>query len=267
MKEIMHFDEAFLQDKYETPKGRRSFLSYLLPRRFLLHLGWWHTFVFISRKNVDGVLPRLWSFDIYKKCIVIAEKMGAIVKIEGINNIRNLDDPPVIIGNHMSMVETVTIGVAIEQIFPNTFIVKENLIKIPYFGDILTGIKAIGVTRDNPREDLKRVLKQGCKVLDEKAVVVFPQSTRSFEFKPDEFSTIGVKLAKKAKRKIIPLALKTDFLKPGKGKLKELGPIDTNKAIRYSFGEPIEVEGNGAEAHQKVINFIQNKLQEWEKMD
>ncbi len=263
MKEIKEFDKDFLKNNYETADNKRSFLSYIFPRRWLLHIGWWHTFVFISRKNVDGVLPRLWSFDIYYKCVKIIEKMGGKLKIEGIDNIKSLDEPPVIIGNHMSMVETVTIGVAIEQIFPNTFIVKESLIKIPYFGDILTGIKAIGLTRTNPREDLKRVLNKGTEVLKEKAVVVFPQSTRSTEFKPEEFSTIGVKLAKKAKRKIIPLALKTDFLKNGKGKLKELGPIDVSKTIRYSFGEPIEVEGNGAEAHQKVVDYIQGKLKEW----
>ena len=95
------------------------------------------------------------------------------------------------------------------------------------------------------------------------SIVIFPQSTRSLAFKPEDFNSLGVKLAKKAGVKVVPIALKTDYW--GNGKIiKELGPIDRKKHIHFRFGEPIEVTGTGKEENQKIIEFIKASLDEWE---
>ena len=53
-------------------------------------------------------------------------------------------------------------------------------------------------------------------------------------FKPEEFNSIGVKLAKKAGVPVVPVAIKTDFW--GNGRIiKELGPIDNKKTIHIKF--------------------------------
>jgi 1-acyl-sn-glycerol-3-phosphate acyltransferase len=94
------------------------------------------------------------------------------------------------------------------------------------------------------------------------SIVIFPQSTRSVEFKPEEFNSLGVKLAKKAGVVVIPIALKTDFW--GNGKLvKELGPLDHKKHIHIKFGDPMHITGNGKEENQKIIDFIKGSLEEW----
>jgi len=75
-----------------------------------------------------------------------------------------------------------------------------------------------------------------------------------------------VNLARAAEVKVIPLALKTDFL--GRGKIfKDFGPLDKNKAVYFEFGAPITVEGNGRETHQQVIEFIQSRLDKWNEAE
>jgi 1-acyl-sn-glycerol-3-phosphate acyltransferase len=123
----------------------------------------------------------------------------------------------------------------------------------------------IVVGRSDPRKDLEAVMNGGAELLAKGiSIVIFPQSTRSLEFKPEEFNSIGVKLAKKAGVPVVPVAIKTDFW--GNGKLiKELGPIDSNKTIHIKFGEPFSVTGNGKEENSRIISFIQSSLSEWNK--
>ena len=65
---------------------------------------------------------------------------------------------------------------------------------------------------------------------------------------------------------IIPLALKTDAW--GEGKLiKDFGPINPQKTIHFSFDAPIYVSGTGKNEHEKIILFIKEKMNEWNKLD
>ncbi|MBW2177934.1 MAG: hypothetical protein JRH03_13480, partial [Deltaproteobacteria bacterium] len=42
------------------------------------------------------------------------------------------------------------------------------------------------------------------------SVLVFPQTTRGLRFDPDKFNTLGIKLARRAKVPVIPVAVKAD---------------------------------------------------------
>jgi 1-acyl-sn-glycerol-3-phosphate acyltransferase len=93
-------------------------------------------------------------------------------------------------------------------------------------------------------------------------VVIFPQATRSAEFDPAEFNSLGVKLAARAGVPVIPLALRTDFM--GNGRLvKDLGPIDPGKGVYYAFGAPLQVSKTGRETHEAVVKFITTHLKAW----
>ena len=61
---------------------------------------------------------------------------------------------------------------------------------------------------------------------------------------------------------IVPFALLTDAWPNGK-LIKDLGDLDISKTARITFGEPMEVTGNGAEQHQAVIDFISTHLRKW----
>ena len=101
--------------------------------------------------------------------------------------------------------------------------VKESLLKYPFFGPVLGSREPIVVGRSNPREDLVAVLEGGeARLKQGRSVIVFPQSTRSSVFDPAHFNTIGVKLAKRAGVPVIPVALKTDAW--GNGNLQRFRP-------------------------------------------
>jgi 1-acyl-sn-glycerol-3-phosphate acyltransferase len=60
------------------------------------------------------------------------------------------------------------------------------------------------------------------------------------------------------------VAIKTDFWVNGRF-IKELGPLDRSKEIFFSFGKPIEINGNGKEEHKQVIDFIKTRFDQWSK--
>jgi 1-acyl-sn-glycerol-3-phosphate acyltransferase len=191
------------------------------------------------------------------------EKAGIRIEISGIENVEKVNGAAVIIGNHMSMMETLLLPAIIQPINPVTFVVKEALLSYPVFKYIMRSRDPIAVTRTNPRQDLKTVLNEGLDRLNKGiSVIVFPQTTRSHNFDEKQMSSIGVKLAKKAGVPIIPLALKTDCWQNGK-QIKDFGKLDVTQMAHFAFGEPIAIEGKG-DAEQAVVNaFITRKLKEW----
>jgi 1-acyl-sn-glycerol-3-phosphate acyltransferase len=191
------------------------------------------------------------------------EQAGIRIEISGIENIVQVNGPLVIVGNHMSMMETLVLPVMIQPIKPVTFIVKEALLSYPVFKHILRSRNPIAVTRTNPRQDLKTVLNEGLDRLSKNiSIIVFPQTTRSHIFDAKQMSSIGVKLAKKAGVPIVPLALKTDCWQNGK-KIKDFGKLEATKKAHFAFGEPITIEGKGDAEHAAINAFITEKIQEW----
>ena len=179
------------------------------------------------------------------------EKAGGNYRISGMENIAGDPAPVVFIGNHMSTLETMVLPGLIAPHREVTFVVKESLVKHPLFGHVMRSRDPIVVGRTDPRKDFEEVMTKGMQLLSRgTSIVIFPQSTRSVDFKPEEFNSLGVKLAKKAGVKVVPIALKTDFW--GQGKLiKELGPLDHKKTIYFKFGEPFSVSGSGKTENQK----------------
>ena len=205
---------------------------------------------------------KLWADSSYYIFRFI-EKSGGRYHITGMENIAKTPEPVLFISNHMSTLETMILPGIIAPLRRITFVVKESLVRHPLFGDVMRSRDPIVVGRTDPRKDLEAVMDGGMELLSKGiSIVIFPQSTRSVEFKPEEFNSLGVKLAKKAGVKVVPIALKTDYW--GNGKIiRELGPLDSKKQIYIKFGEPFPVTGTGKEENQKIIDFIQSSLREW----
>lgn len=199
------------------------------------------------------------SFEIFR----YIEKIGGKFHITGMENITKSSGPVLFISNHMSTLETMILPSIIAPLKDSTFVVKESLVKHPLFGDVMRSRNPIVVGRKDPRKDFETVMNGGLDLLSKGiSIIIFPQSTRSLEFKPEEFNSLGVKLARKAGVEVVPMAIKTDFW--GNGKLiKEFGPIDRHKPIHIKFGEPFSIIGNGKEENQRIIDFIQSNLEKW----
>lgn len=191
------------------------------------------------------------------------EGCGGRFHIRGLDNMRKTKEPLIFVSNHMSTLETIIFPCLIAPFCPMTFVVKESLVQGRVFGPIMRSRNPITVSRTNPREDFRAVLEQGKKILQNgKSLVIFPQATRRVEFIPEQFNSLGIKLAKNAGVKVLPMAIKTDFW--GNSKLlKGFGPIDRKKTIYITFHEPLTVKGNGKEEHQQIIRMISSHLEKW----
>ncbi len=194
----------------------------------------------------------------------LLEKSGGIFNVTGLDNLRNLNEPLVFVSNHMSTLETLVFPVLIVPLLDASFVVKDSLVRLPLFGPIMRSVNPVVVSRDNSKNDLLIVLNKGSEHLTAgTSIVVFPQSTRKPYLKISEFNSLAVKLAKKNNVKLLPVAIKTDYWKKGR-LVSELGPLDRkNNNIFIEFGEPMDVEDSGKQAHRKVIEFIGTKLKSW----
>jgi 1-acyl-sn-glycerol-3-phosphate acyltransferase len=203
-----------------------------------------------------------WALDSFN-ILKLLEKMGVRVTISGLENLQKAGGPCVIIGNHMSIMETLLLPVIVQPFRKVTFVVKDSLLTYPVFKHIMQSRNPVAVTRTNPRQDFKTVMSEGVDRLGNGiSIIVFPQTTRSHDFDLAHFGSIGIKLAKKAGVPVIPLALKTDAWQNGTYS-KDFGKISSKIPVRFSFGEPLMVQGKGAGEHKQVADFISEKLTEW----
>ncbi len=191
------------------------------------------------------------------------EETGAALRLGGIEHIRNTSGAVVFIGNHMSGLETILFPAIILPYKEMTYILKRSLVSYPIFGPVTSALNPITVSRSDPREDLRRVLADGNALLKKGcSIIVFPQRTRTVDFDPKQFNSLGIKLAKKSNCPIIPFAVKTNLWGIGKV-VKDIGPIDPKNDVNVEFGEPFSVESRGKDEHQRVIEFIQSRLASW----
>ena len=259
--------QYFHGNTYTTPGHMRRAWG----DRLLLGSRWWFYYKFLrvvfrsSAQAKKGLYDDdAWaqsSMDVFK----IIERSGGRFYIEGLDNLRQDKEPVVIISNHMSTLETIVFPGLIAPVRKTTFIVKDNLVKARIFGPVMRSRNPIVVGRTNSRQDLETVFRRGPELISEGySIIVFPQSTRHIKFDAQQFNSLGVKLAKKAGVRVIPVAIKTDFWEIGRY-LKDIGRIKRDRPIHIHFGEPLTISGNGREQHQQIVEFIQAKMNEWQE--
>lgn len=258
MQNLSHNDSS-----YQTAASSTSLPSRILPT-FSFYLK------FLSVVFRSAMLAKSGKYDtetwqIYSiKVLRALESVGVKVRVDGFEHLKAASGPVIFIGNHLSVMETVLLPSWILSYKPFTYVIKQSLLEVPVFKHVMNSIRPIAVTRTNPRNDLKVVLTQGEERLsNDLSLIIFPQTTRT-AFDPEQFSTIGIKLAKRTQVPVIPLALLTDAWENGKY-AKDFGRIVPSRKVQFAFGKPMMVEGKGSEEHQQVIDFVQNHLVTWQK--
>lgn len=254
----------FTRNHYHTKENSRVLADKLMLGTSTYFLARFIRIVFRNRKlAVQGKYDNdQWvssSLDVLK----LIEECGGRFHITGLDHLRKEPGPVVVISNHMSVLENMVFPGILAQDRRVTFVVKESLVRYPVFGPVMRSRKPIVLSRSNPRQDLQIVMSQGLELLKQgSSVMIFPQSTRKSEFIPEEFNSIGVKLAGRANVPVVPVAIKTDFWRNGRI-IKDLGPICRKNQIYMTFGEPLPIHGNGKEEHARIVGFISSELAKW----
>jgi len=254
---------CFPADTYDTPEDTpRYLLDRLLDTRWNLYLRYFGVVIrswsLATRKHYDDLQWVESSLAILRH----VERCGGRFHLSGIDNLRT-GGPAVIISNHMSAAETQLLPGIIAPLRRVTFVVKRSLVTHPVFGPVMRSRDPIVVSRKDPRRDMEAVLTRGRELLSRGvSVIVFPQATRRVQFVPEQFNSLGIKLARSAGAQVIPVAVKTDFW--GNGcVLRDFGPVDRSKPLYISFGPPFTIHGNGKAEHQAVIDFVRSRLRTW----
>lgn len=252
-----------LTDAYQSPERRPGLVARLWPSLAFYTKLLWIVYKAGSKANWDRYDGTAWALS-SEEVLRLLERIGCHIEVSGLDSVRATDGPCVIVGNHMSTLETFVLPCFIQPWRNTTFVVKHSLLTYPLFGEVLRSRNPVVVGRTNPREDLATVLGKGSERLAEgTSIIVFPQSTRSPVFDPARFNTIGVKLARRAGVPIVPLALKTDAWANGT-RFKDFGPIHAERTVHFAFGQPLSVTGQGKEEHHHICEFIAGKMAEWE---
>ena len=151
-------------------------------------------------------------------------------KVKGAVNIPAT--PCVILANHQSAWETL----AFQLIFPpQVYVMKRELLWIPFFGWGLAMTSPIAINRDAGRGALKQLVAAGKQRLASGLwVVVFPEGTRIAPNKHGKFHIGGAWLASGAKATVLPVAHNAGLHWAKNTMLKKPG------VITVSIGQPID---------------------------
>jgi 1-acyl-sn-glycerol-3-phosphate acyltransferase len=247
---------------YRTPKNQSSWLASRFPGLFL-YTRIIQVTLAASRRCSENAYTLENKIAHSSSVLKTLERIGTDVAVENMSAFIELKTACVFVANHMSALETFILPCFIMPYRRITFVVKKSLTRYPVLKHAINSLDPIVVDREHPRKDLKTVLEQGVTCLKQNiSVLLFPQTTRSLYFDPAQFNTLGIKLAKKSRLPIVPIALKTDAWGIGH-RIKDIGKIDPSKPVRMAFGDPIPVSGNGKQAHQKILSFIGQTLRRW----
>lgn len=171
-------------------------------------------------------LPFKWRYLAVSRWAVVnlwlLEKIcGVRYEVEGRENIS--DQAGVILCKHQSSWETL----ALQAVFPpQVWVLKRELLWIPFFGWGLASLKPIAIDRAAGRQALSQIIEQGKKRLSAGYwVVVFPEGTRIPTGQMGRFGIGGAKLAVEASVPITPVAHDAGKAWPRHGFIKYPGVI------------------------------------------
>ncbi len=166
--------------------------------------------------------------------------------VEGIENIP--DGTALILAKHQSAWETI----AMQTIFPpQTWVLKRNLLLIPFFGWGLAMTRPVAIDRSAGKKALKQVINQGTDRLRRGLwVVIFPEGTRTAPGQQKRYAIGGAMLAQKSGYPVVPVCHNAGEFWPKQGFVKKPGEIT------LVIGEPFDPAGMKA-------NEINSQVEEW----
>jgi 1-acyl-sn-glycerol-3-phosphate acyltransferase len=109
------------------------------------------------------------------------------------------------LSKHQSAWETIAFLAILPK--PQTWVVKQELLRVPLFGWSLARFKPIAIDRNAGRKAARQLLDQGAEALaNGRWVIVFPEGTRVPAGERGRYGLGGALLAERAGRPVIPIA-------------------------------------------------------------
>lgn len=120
--------------------------------------------------------------------------------------------PCVIASNHQSMWETVAFNILFP---PHVWIMKKELLKVPFFGWTIATLSPIAIDRKNRSGSVTQILSQGLnKIKNGFWIMLYPEGTRIAPGKKIVFKTGAGRIATTLKLPIIPVSHNAGYILP-----------------------------------------------------
>lgn len=164
------------------------------------------------------------------------------------------DGAAVILSNHQSTWETL----AFQEIFPpHVYVLKRELMRIPFFGWTMSLIGPIAIDRGSGRRAMQQMVTQGRDRLAKgRWVLLFPEGTRVAPGEQRPFKQGGAVLATETGYPVVPVAHNAGHFWPRKALVKRPGEVTV------SIGPAIATAGKtAAEVNAEAQDWIRGEMQ------
>ncbi len=146
--------------------------------------------------------------------------------------------PAIILAKHQSAWETVAFLFLFPPVSP---VIKQELLKVPFFGWAFRMLSPIAIDRGSGREALKQIVAQGREKLSQGFwVLVFPEGTRVAPGEKGRYGIGGSWLAAETGAPIVPVAHNAGEVWPKNAFIKRPG------TVTVSIGPAIDPAGKSA---------------------
>ena len=204
--------------------------------------------------------PARYRFVVQRWCrfaVWLAQNLvGIRYQLKGEENIPQR--PCVILAKHQSTWETFFLCAYFE---PLSQVLKQELLRVPFFGWAMLMTKPIAIDRSNPKAALKQIASQGRERLEQHTwVLIFPEGTRIPNGEIGKFSRGGAALAVNSQLPVLPVAHNAGAFWPKDGWSKKPG------TIQVVFGPAMYAEGEGpraiAELNERAFAWVSETQQQ-----
>ncbi|MBW2117993.1 MAG: 1-acyl-sn-glycerol-3-phosphate acyltransferase [Deltaproteobacteria bacterium] len=179
---------------------------------------------------------------------VILKVCGITVRPKGQERVDPLV-PRIYMTNHQSYFDIFALLAYVPVGFK--FILKQELMRLPFLGPAMRRAGYIGIERKDPREAIKSMNEAAEKIRAGSSVVMFPEGTRSVDGRLLPFKKGGFKLALKSGCDIVPVSISNSYRIVPKGSLK------INKGVFHiCIGDPIPVKGYNRKSLTQLMERV-----------
>jgi 1-acyl-sn-glycerol-3-phosphate acyltransferase len=185
--------------------------------------------------------------------------LWALKRICGLDyRIRGWENLPkencIVLCKHQSAWETI----ALRALLPpeHTWVLKKELLRVPFFGWALAAYAPIAIDRSAGRQAMRQLLDEGSYWLERgRWIVIFPEGTRVAPGKRKRYGHGGAILASKTGYPVLPIAHNAGVFWRRRDLNKYPGCVDV------VIGEPMPTEGlSSAEINRRVEDWIEDTV-------
>lgn len=197
------------------------------------------SFVLIVAATVVRFIAPRYVFDVavlWARTLIVAVRIICGIRLE-VTGFENIPPGAVLIASrHQSAFDTFVWLALLPRC---CYVLKDDLLRIPLFGSLITAMRMIPVDRGAGGSAIRSLLRQGDRAAREhRQIVIFPEGTRSEPGKPGELQPGVAALASRTGLPVIPVSTDSGRYWGRRAFRKQPG------TIRIVIGQPITSPGD-----------------------